>query len=208
MRIESIEQTKSPLGKLRLRFGDETSLLVLPSVAAEHGLSVGMELSEEGFQSLRGRNAEALAKERALRIISASPVTKKALYRRLVEKGETEENAAAAVSWLTELRLLDDRQVAESVVRSGAAKGYGAARIRQMLYEKRVPKELWDEALEQLPPREAAIDDFLRRRFRGKTPDRAECKRATEALLRRGHTLSDIRSALERYAPEEDFFDD
>lgn len=208
MRIESIEQTKSPLGKLRLRFADETTLLVLPSVAAEHGLFVGMELTEEALGALRGRNAEALAKDRALRIISASPVTKKALLRRLVEKGETEENAAAAVSWLDELRLLDDRLVAESVVRSGAARGYGAARIRQMLYEKRVPKELWDEALEQLPPREAAIDDFLRRRFRGKAPDRAECNRARDALLRRGHTLSDIRSALERYAPDEEFFDD
>ena len=53
-----------------------------------------------------------------------------------------------------------------------------------------------------------AIDAFLQRRFRGKTPDRAECKRATDALLRRGHRWSDIRRALERYAPDEEFFED
>lgn len=208
MKIEAIEQTKSPLGKLRLCFADERTMLVLPSVVADRGLFVGMDVSEAALQSLRAQNAEASAKDRALRIISASPVTKTELLRRLVEKGETEENAALAVSWLDDLRLLDDRLVAESVVRSGAAKGYGTARIRQMLYEKRVPKELWDEALEQLPEADGAIDEFLRRRFRGKTPDRAECKRATDALLRRGHRWSDIRSALERYAPDEDFFDD
>lgn len=208
MKIEAIEPTKSPLGKLRLRFSDGATMLVLPSVIAEHGVSVGMDLTEAVLRSLREKNAEALAKDRAVRIVSAAPVTKNALLRRLVEKGETEENAAKAVDWLDDLHLLDDKQVAESVVRSGAAKGYGAARIRQMLYEKRVPKELWDEALELLPSREAAIDDFLRRRFRGKTPDRAECKRATDALLRRGHSWGDIRSALGRYAPEEEFFDD
>ena len=46
---------------------------------------------------------------------------------------------------------------------------------------------------------------FLQKRFRGRTPDRAECKRAIDALLRRGHSWSDIRRALERYAPEEEF---
>ena len=104
--------------------------------------------------------------------------------------------------------MLDDRQTAAQIVRSGAARGYGAARIRQMLYEKRVPKELWDEALEQLPPQDDAIDLFLQRRFRGKTPDRAEIKRATDALLRRGHSWEDIRRALSRYASEEEFFEE
>lgn len=208
MKIKAIEQTRSPLGKLRIRFEDEKTLLVLPSVVAEQGLFVGMELPPAALTSLREHNAAASAKDRALRIISATPLTKDALFRRLLEKGETEENAAQAVAWLDGLRLLDDRLVAESVVRSGAAKGYGAARIRQMLYEKRVPKELWDAALEQLPAQDGAIDDFLRRRFRGKTPDRAECKRASDALLRRGHRWSDIRAALERYAPEEEFFDE
>ena len=97
-----------------------------------------------------------------------------------------------------------DEQVAQQVVRSGAAKGYGAARIRQMLYEKKIPRELWDMALEALPPQHDAIDEFLQKRFRGAKPDPKELKRATDALLRRGHSWSDIRSALERYVPEEE----
>ena len=208
MRVETIEQTRSPQGKLRVRFDNGESLLILPAAIAELGLYAGMELPDAAMDSIKETCGAASAKERAVRIVSAASVTKKELQRCLMQKGETEEHAEEAVAWLSELHLLDDRQTAAQIVRSGAARGYGAARIRQMLYEKRVPKELWDEALEQLPPQDDAIDLFLQRRFRGKTPDRAEIKRATDALLRRGHSWEDIRRALSRYASEEEFFEE
>lgn len=206
MRVEAIEPTRSPQGKLRVRFDSGESLLMLPAAIAELGLYAGMELPDAAMDSIREACGAASAKERAVRIVSAASVTKKELRHRLVQKGETEEHADEAVKWLSELHLLDDRQTAAQIVRNGAARGYGAARIRQMLYEKRVPRELWDEALEQLPSQDDAIDTFLQRRFRGQTPDRAEIKRATDALLRRGHSWEDIRRALSRYTSEEEFF--
>lgn len=204
MKVEAIEQTRSPQGKLRLRFEGGKTMLVFPSVVADLSLYPGMDISEAAMDSLLDTCGEASARERAVRIISAAPVSKRELQSRLVRKGETEEHAQQAVQWLDELRLLDDEQVAQQVVRSGAAKGYGAARIRQMLYEKRIPRELWDMALEALPPQHDAIDEFLQKRFRGAKPDPKELKRATDALLRRGHSWSDIRSALERYVPEDE----
>lgn len=206
MRVEAIEPTRSPQGKLRVRFDSGESLLMLPAAIAELGLYAGMELPDAAMDSIKETGGAASAKERAVRIVSAASVTKKELRHRLVQKGETEEHADEAVKWLSELHLLDDRQTAAQIVRSGAARGYGAARIRQMLYEKRVPRELWDEALEQLPPQDDAIDTFLQRRFRGKAPDRAEIKRATDALLRRGHSWEDIRRAISRYTSDEEFF--
>ncbi len=205
MKVESIEETRSPQGKLRLRFDNGRSMLVFPAVITELCLYPGVEIPEAAMESLRDTCAEASARERAVRIISAAPVSRRELQSRLVRKGETEEHAQQAVQWLDELHLLDDAEVAAQIVRSGAAKGYGAARIRQMLYEKKIPRELWDDALSQLPPQGNAIDEFLRRRFRGAKPDQKELKRATDALLRRGHSWRDIRSALERYAPEEEF---
>ena len=205
MKVESIEETRSPQGKLRLRFDNGTSMLVFPAVITELSLYPGVEIPEAAMESLRDTCGEASARERAVRIISAAPVSRRELQSRLVRKGETEEHAQQAVQWLDELHLLDDAEVAAQIVRSGAAKGYGAARIRQMLYEKKIPRELWDDALLQLPPQGNTIDDFLRRRFRGAKPDQKELKRATDALLRRGHSWRDIRSALERYAPEEEF---
>lgn len=208
MKVESIEKTRSPSGKLRVRFDNGSSLLIFPSVIAEHGIYSGMELPEAALNSLEESNAAASAKERAVRIVSATSISKKELEKRLIQKGEREEDAKQAVMWLEDLKLLDDKQVAQQIVRNGLSRGYGASRIRQMLYEKRIPKELWEEALSDLPPQDDAIDAFLQRRFRGRKPDRAECKRATDALLRRGHSWNDIRRALERYAPEEEFYED
>lgn len=207
MKVESIESTRSPQGKLRVRFDDGSSLMILPSAMAELGLYQGMEIPDGAMDSIKDTCAKASARERAVRIISAASVSKRELEMRLIQKGEREEDAKQAVQWLEELKLLDDKQAAQQIVRNGAAKGYGAARIKQMLFEKRIPKEYWDAALELLPPQDDAIDAFLQRRFRGKQPDRAECKRAADALARRGHSWSDIRSALERYAPDESFDD-
>lgn len=208
MKVEAIEQTRSPQGKLRLRFEDGKTMLVFPSVVAELNLYAGVEIPDSAMDSLLDTCGEASARERAVRIISAAPVSKRELENRLVRKGETQEHAQQAVQWLDELRLLDDEQVAQQIVRSGAAKGYGAARIRQMLYEKRIPRELWDKALEALPAQHDAIDEFLQKRFRGAKPEAKELKRATDVLLRRGHSWSDIRSALERYVPEDELPDE
>lgn len=208
MKVESIEQTRSPQGKLRVRFDNGESLLMTPALIADLGLYSGQELPDAALASIRESCGEASAKERAVRIVSAAPVSARELQHRLVQKGEREDHARQAVQWLQELHLLDDRQTAAQIVRTGAARGYGAARVRQMLYEKRIPKELWDEALEQMPDQKDAIDAFLQRRFRGKIPDRDECRRATDALLRRGHSWNDIRQALNRYAPDEEFFEE
>lgn len=203
MRIESIEQTRSPSGKLRLRLDNGARLLLLPAVIAQYGLYEGMQLQEETYAALCADGAKASCRDRALRIISQSTVSQRELEHRLVQKGEDPKDASEAVHWLKELKLLDDRQAAQQIVRSGLSRGYGEARIRQMLYEKRIPKSLWDEVLQDLPGQEDAIDAFLQKRFRGAVPDRAACKRACDALLRRGHRWSDIRRAMERYVPDE-----
>ena len=208
MKIKAIEQTRSPQGKLRLTFDNDKTLSVFPSVIAQLGLYVGMEIPDAAMDSLLETCAEASARERAVRIVSATAVTKGELLNRLLQKGEQEDHAQAAVQWLEELNLLDDRKVAAQIVSSGVAKGYGVARIRQMLYEKRVPRNLWEDALAEIPEQDDAIDAFLRRRFHGQAPDQKELKRVTDALLRRGHSWSDIRRGLARYAPENEFPDE
>lgn len=203
MKIEHLKQTRSPSGKLRLCMDSGEVLLILPAVIAQHGLYVGMELTQAQYAAICNDAAAASCRDRALRILSQSTVSEGELRSRLIQKGETVENADDTLCWLKELRLLDDLLAAKQVVRSGMAKGYGEARIKQMLYEKRIPKKLWQEVLEDLPEQDDAIDAFLQKRFRGRAPDRSECKRACDALLRRGHKWSDIRKAMERYVPEE-----
>jgi len=199
MKIDRLTEPKLQGGRYEAVLDSGERLRLQPSVAAEFGLYAGMELDEETLARIRESNGRASARARAVRILSASGVSKNELRRRLVQKGETEENAAGAVEWLDGLKLVNDADTARRLASDAARKGYGAARIRQILYQKGIPKELWAEAMAELPSPDGAIDRFLADRFRGSVPDAAEAKRAAEALLRRGHRWEDVKRALRRY---------
>ncbi len=199
MTIEKLEPLARRPHWVAIHFSDGTTLKTQDYVAAEQGLFPGQELSEAAYQALLEAVGRASAKARAVRMISAAGHSRRELERRLVQKGENAADAQAAVDWLSDLKLLDDARTAQELVRSAVAKGYGKARIRQILYEKSIPKEYWDQALALVPEMDEAVDRFLERRFRGNAPDEKEIKRAVDALLRRGHSYQDIRAGLQRY---------
>lgn len=210
MRIELLKAAPDRSGRFLVRFEDGTVLRLYRQTVEDFGLYPGKELSEGEYASLQKSTAEMSAKMRAVRIVSASSVSKKDLESRLVRKGENPKDAQKAVSWLEDLKILDDRAAAENAVRSCIAKGYGLQRARQVLYEKRIPKELWQEALEDYPDQEEKILAFLRTRLSGSSDPKAQ-KKAIDALLRRGHSYGAIRQALQQLSfdtdefPEEDY---
>ena len=199
MTIEKLEPLARRPHWVAIHFSDGTVLKTQDYVVADQGLFTGQALSEAEHQALLEAVGRASAKARAVRMISAAGHSRRELERRLVQKGENAADAQAAVDWLSDLKLLDDARTAQELVRSAVAKGYGKARIRQILQEKSIPRELWDEALELVPEMDEAVDRFLERRFRGNAPDEKEIKRAVDALLRRGHSYQDIRAGLQRY---------
>ena len=198
MKLEKLEPLDSP-NYLRLIFEDGKWLKAPAFKVVELGLTPGAEVTPEVFLALENAQSLASCKERAVRILVASGLSKKELQKRLVQKGESGEDAEAAVAWLEELHLIDDLETAKQLVRSACLRGYGAARAKSILYEKGIPKELWDEALEELPEMDGAIDVFLRRKLDGRTLDAKQIKKTVDALLRRGHSYHDIQAGLRRY---------
>ena len=193
--IQELPQSK----RVKLLFDDDTVLKTQPYVVADLGLYSGMELSESDYQALLAAAGKASAKARAVRIVAAAGVSEKELQKRLVQKGEDTQDAEEAVGWLKELHLLDDRETARQLVTSAVSKGYGRARIKNILYEKGIPQEYWADALDTVPEMDDAIDRFLVRRWQGTAPDEKEIKKAVDALIRRGHSWKDIQSGLRRY---------
>ena len=173
----------------------------------DFALYSGREMTDEEMASLRKAAGEMSAKMRAVRIVSASSVSKRDLEYRLIHKGEDPKQAKQAVEWMSELNLLDDAKTAEQIVRRCVHKGYGLSRAKQALYEKRIPKEFWEEALADYPDQTEKILDFLRSRLDGESDERA-VRKATDALLRRGHSYQEIRRAMEQLAFEADFQED
>ncbi len=201
MTVAGISGSADRQGRYRVELSDGTALKLPPSVIADLHLFTGRELDEAELQQVREAERKADARRRAVNIISAATVSGRELSDRLRRKGASEADAAEAVQWLEELNLVDDKKTARQIVERGIRRGYGEHRIRQTLYEKKIPRELWDEALSALPPPEGPIDDYLRANLSG-MPDRKELKRVSDALLRRGFGWSDIRSGLSRYGQE------
>ena len=203
MRIDSIKTAPDRAGRYWVTFGDGTRLGLYRQTVEDFGLYAGMELDDGQMEDLLTAASQMSAKMRAVRIVAASSVSRRDLEQRLVRKGEDPSQAKAAVQWMEDLHLVDDRVTAEQVVRSCISKGYGFARAKQALYEKRIPKDLWEEALEDYPDMTERMTDFLRSRL-DETSDQKQIKRAVDSLLRKGHDYAAIRSALNALALEWD----
>ncbi len=208
MRIDSLKTTPDRAGRYWVSFSDDSRLGLYRQTVEDFGLYPGKELSQEEYDSLVAAAGKMSAKMRAVRIVSASSVSKRDLEERLVRKGEDPQQAKEAVQWMEELHLVDDRNTAEQVVHSCIAKGYGLARAKQALYEKRIPKAYWEEALAEYPDQWEKIEAFLRSRLDGDS-DQKQIKKAIDALIRRGHSYGTIRRVLNDLSFEtEDYIED
>lgn len=205
MRIESIKTEPDRAGRFWLTLEDGSKLPLYRQTVEDFGLYPGLELSEEQFQKLQEAAGAMSAKMRAVRIVAASSVSKKDLQHRLEQKGETPKNAAEAVAWMSEMHLVDDRETARQVVARCIAKGYGLQRAKQALYEKKIPKQYWQDALSDYPDQTQHILTFLRSRLDDDS-DQKEVKKAIDALLRRGHSYTEIRAAMRMLAVEPEEF--
>ena len=190
-----------------MRFEDGTIMRLYRQTVEDFDLYSGKELSDEEMKTLRKAAGEMSAKMRAVRIVSASSVSKRDLEYRLVQKGEDPKQAKQAVQWMSDLNLLDDAKTAEQVVDRCIRKGYGLSRAKQALYEKRIPKEFWEDALADYPDQTDKILEFLRSRLKDDYEER-DVRRATDALLRRGHSYQEIRKAMQELAFDPDFQED
>ena len=195
MRIDSLKTSPDRAGRYWVTFSDGSKLGLYRQTVEDFGLYTGLELSEDQFSALEKAAGQMSAKMRAVRIVSASSVSKKDLEHRLIQKGEDPDQAKEAVQWMEDLHLVNDRNTAEQIVHSCISKGYGLQRAKQALYEKRIPKQYWEDALADYPDQEEKIAAFLRSRLDADS-DQKEIKKAVDALLRRGHSYGVIRRVL------------
>lgn len=196
MKVESLKTAPDRAGRYWVTFDDGSKMGLYRQTVEDFALYSGKELDEQEAEALRTAAGQMSAKMRAVRIVSAASVSRRDLETRLVRKGEDPQQAKEAVAWMEDLHLVDDRATAEQVVSSCISKGYGLARAKQALYEKRIPKECWDEALADYPDQTEKITAFLKSRLDADS-DEKQVRRAVDALIRRGHSYGTIRRALD-----------
>ena len=202
MRIDRIEASKHKRGRVLVFLEDGACLKITEQELLDFGLRAGDELDKPTLDRLKEAAGVSNVKATAADLIGKRAMSRRDLERKLQEKGASEAEARYAAEWLEAIGAINDADYAALRVRHCAQLGYGPARIRDKLYEKGVPRELWEDALDTLPDQSEDVDRFLRSKLRGELPDEKEKKRLTDALLRRGFSWGDVRAAWNRLGSE------
>ncbi len=198
MRIERIEASKHKKGRILVFLEDGACLKITEQELLDFGLRSGDELDEAALARLKEAAGVSNTRAAAADLIGKRAMSRSCLEKKLQEKGASEAEARYAAEWLEAIGALNDREYAAVLARHYGGMGYGPARVREKLYEKGVPRELWEEALEELPEDGGQVDAFLRSKLRGRAPDEKEKRRLTNALLRRGFPWGEVKAAWGR----------
>ena len=202
MRVERVEASKHKKGRVLVFLGDGACLKITEQELLDFGLRSGDELDEAVLGRLKEAAGVSNARAAAADLIGKRAMSRRDLERKLREKGASEAEARYAAEWLEAIGALNDAEYAAALVRHYSRLGYGPARVREKLYEKGVPRELWEDALEELPADGGQVDAFLRSKLRGRPPDEKEKRRLTNALLRRGFPWGEVKAAWRRLGEE------
>ncbi|MCI9643705.1 MAG: regulatory protein RecX [Oscillibacter sp.] len=202
MRIERIEASKHKRGRILVFLEDGACLKITEQELLDFGLRSGDQLDQEALGRLKEAAGVSNTRAAAADLIGKRAMSRRDLERKLQEKGASGAEARYAAEWLEAIGALNDAEYAAALARHYSRLGYGPARVREKLYEKGVPRELWEDALEELPEDGGQVDAFLRNKLRGRTPDEKEKRRLTNALLRRGFPWGEVKSAWRRMGEE------
>ncbi len=197
MQIEKLLPPMQPAQKWTVVFENGDTLRVPEQTVLDEGLSIGLCLEQEDMTQLRAAAAFATLKEKTISLLTARMLSGGQLAEKLMGKGATPEQAAELVAWAERVGLIHELEYAKSVVRHGKSRGYGSYRIQNDLYRRKVPRCHWEEALAELGDTEDAVDHFLETKLSDAT-DRKQCKRASDALARRGFSWEEIAAGIER----------
>lgn len=203
MVIQELKPSKHVEGRWLAVLEDGSILRVGEGEVVDFALYAGRELSGEEAERLQAAARRGELKRKAIELLMRKPQSRRELGRKLSEWGASQEEAEAICGRLEELGYLNEAEYAGRIVRHYAAKGFGERKLRDELYRRGIPRELWEEALAQIEDEEnaSAIDAFLEKKLKG-SRDPKDVKRASDALARRGFRWPEISDALRRYGME------
>ena len=202
MVIQELKPSQRIKGRWLAVLEDGSILRIGENQVVDFALYTGKELSEEEAEALQGSAPRQQRKEKALELLARKPQSRWELEKKLAQWGAEEDEVQTVCDRMEQLGYLNDAEYAARVVRHYSAKGFGPGKLRDELYRRGVPRDLWQEAMDQAEDPAQSIDAFVAKKLAGKTADRQNLKKVSDALARRGYRWPDINDALRRYGAE------
>ncbi len=231
MKIEKLEPSQHKQGRWLVWLDDASIVRVGEGDVVSLGLYAGKELSDAEGEALTAAGEQSRLMERAVGLLAQRPMSRKELLDKLcapprqrrekhpydklddgpdpallqAQREALRERAEGVADRLAGLGLLNDEEYGRMVVRHYAAKGYGPRKLRDELYRRGVPREFWEDAMDEREPDGDQVVKLARQKLRGAEPTRENLKKVSDYLARRGYGWDEISSALDRIREESEW---
>lgn len=169
------------------------------------GIYQGKEVDREELALLGERAEKRRAYNCAVGYLSRRDHSASELLLKLRQKGY-KETAEYAVEKLQSEGYVDDERFARMYLRELInIKKYGKRRVEQELYRKGVEREIISLVLEEAEFGEDELCDLINRKYLRCLSDEKGIKKTVASLMRMGYSFGEIRSALKRFAEEDEY---
>lgn len=197
--VDRLEASKHVQGRVMVFFRDAEMLRMTAGEVLRYDLYAGRELTQAEYEALTEAARYSAARTAGARLCARRLLSRGELVQKLSEKGIAPEYGEAAADWLEEMGALNDPYYATTIVRYYAGRGYGRKKLECELLRRKIPRELWEEALEEMPDPSDAIDRLIQKRLPDGETDQKALARVQSYLLRRGFSWQEVREGLERW---------
>ena len=195
MKIEKLEPSQHKQGRWLVWLDDASLVRVGEGDVVSLGLYAGKELSGAEGEALMAAGERSKLMERAVGLLAQRPMSRRELLDKLCTPPRQKREKYP-------YDKLDDGPDPE-LLQAQREKGYGLRKIRDELYRRGVPREFWEEAMEEWEPDGEQVAKLARQKLRGAEPTRENLKKVSEYLARRGYGWDEISGALEQLREEE-----
>lgn len=184
---------------------DGQEYLLNSETVAAAALKKGDEVDEATIKKLVERSDCDRARSRALWYLSRADHSRKALLDKLC-KAYPQKAAESAVARMEELGLIDDLSYAKRLAKYWSESNVSEREILRKLFVKGVPRDIANEAVDALESDPAAqLAALLSTKYKNRLANEDGIKKVYAALLRKGFSYSDVKSALREYSEKIDY---
>ncbi len=198
MKVAALKQMKKAL--TAVTFDDGSELLLDSELIIIENIKIGFEIDD--VDNLKYLSDYKRAKSRALWYLSRGDLSEKALYDKLV-RGEFSERASRdAVERMKELGLVNDEAYATRMAEYLKNCGISKREAEYKMTSRGIPRDIAHSLLESEENECDKIKHLLEHKYANKLSDEESVKKVFAALIRKGFSYSDVKSALREYSEE------
>lgn len=200
MKIVSLKDRRKSLTAVTLEDGSE--LLIDSEIVIIKNLAPDINIDDP--DALVYESDLKRAKSRALWYLSRSDLSEKKLKEKLIQGGFQPAAVSAAVLRMKELGLINDERLAQRLYEYLSSTGASKREIIYKLQNKGIPFETVKNLAEEDTSDETIkIKKIIDTKYAAKLKGEDGTKKVFAALLRKGYSYSDVRSALNAYVDEQ-----